>query len=109
MGAERTLYLQFWVKVLLTFDEEVVESSHNKLPLELQNSSLIKQSMRDNDCQDLVMVLKDILVNYKTIDTQITKHALLIISQLIDWNDLKLFGEFLPYFKEFLGIKGIRA
>ena len=43
MGADRTLYLQFWVKVLLTFDEEVVESSHNKLPLELQNSSLIKQ------------------------------------------------------------------
>jgi len=31
-----------------------------------------------------------------------------VLSQLIDWNELALFGEFVPFFKEFVKMKNFR-
>jgi hypothetical protein len=36
--------------------------------------------MRENDCAELVSILKDILANFKAIDSQVGKDTLLIVS-----------------------------
>lgn len=37
------------------------------------------------------------------------KHTLRVLSQLIDWNELKYFGNLLSFFKEFIKMKKLRS
>ena len=49
-----------------------------------------------------------ILQNYTVFNVKTIRGALKVVSQLIDWNELQLFIDFVPYFKEFVKMKNFR-
>lgn len=49
-----------------------------------------------------------VLQNYQVFQVKTVRGALKVLSQLIDWNDLAHFVDFVPYFKEFVKMTNFR-
>jgi hypothetical protein len=93
---------------LLVFDEEVVERSDSKSLAELELSQRIKDDMRAHSVVQILALLKPTLCNYTLFQQKTIRGTLKVLSQLIDWNELTHFVEFVPFFKEFVKMKNFR-
>ena len=64
--------------------------------------SRIKDGIRDNNISDILFVLHSVLQNPMIFEPEIPNDALEVVAQLIDWNSLSHFENFLAFFKEYL-------
>ena len=87
--------------MLLTIDEEFVECP-------LSQSGQIKDGIRQYAVSDLLSLFQQALANCQAFDEQTVNEALLVVSQLIDWNALELFASMVPMLQGFLAAKAVR-
>lgn len=66
--ASGKLLFKFFLKTLLTFDEEVVERAEQKAILELEIATRLKDSFREGPVHIIVPALQGALNNYQNID-----------------------------------------
>jgi len=92
------ILLDLLTEILLTFNEEIVVIRNNMSDYDITRSNIIKDFMRENCIKNVLEILiSSILQNsseqkhYK----KIISNSIKIISQLIDWNDLSLFSQFI--------------
>ena len=76
---------------------------------ELELSNRIKNDMRVTAVTQILALLKTTLQNFTIFQQKTIRGGLKVISQLIDWNELGHFVEFVPFFKEFIKMKNLRV
>ena len=84
------------------------ERQERKQVADLELSQRIKDSMRVEAVPMVLQIMLPTLQNYTVFQTKTIRGALKVVSQLIDWNELSLFADFVPYFKEFVKMKNFR-
>ena len=77
--------------------------------LEHRISNQLKDFLRAESVKSLVEMTMNVLPYYQAFYEKTVRQTLKVISQLIDWNDLGLFGNLVPYFLEFLKFPQYRA
>lgn len=89
------------IRVFLVFEEEMVDRQESKPPAVLEKQARVKDGLREV-IRDVVFVLMQALQNHQWFDEETVDDALEVMSQLIDWNSLDLFGDCIETFKMFL-------
>ena len=89
--------LYLLLEIFHTFNEEYIQFRHTYTEIQINRSNIIKDYMRANTIQNLLIILKEILKNeeYLPNDKKIIQKSIEIISQLIDWVPLENFYEVL--------------
>ena len=89
--------LYLLLEIFHTFNEEFIQFRHTYTEIQINRSNIIKDYMRANIIQNLLIILKEILKNeeYLQNDKKIIQKSIEIISQLIDWVPLENFYEVL--------------
>ena len=89
--------LYLLLEIFHTFNEEFIQFRHTYTEIQINRSNIIKDYMRANIIQNLLIILKEILKNeeYLPNDKKIIQKSIEIISQLIDWVPLENFYEVL--------------
>jgi len=85
----------FIVELFLTFDDELIKYRNTYTELEAKRSNILKDYLRDNFVKDLVNMVNQVFNNLSEFQNQkkIILNCTKVIAQLIDWNNLNLFGE----------------
>jgi len=85
----------FIVELFLTFDDELIKYRNTYTELEAKRSNILKDYLRDNFVKDLVNMVNQVFSNLSEFQNQkkIILNCTKVIAQLIDWNNLNLFGE----------------
>ena len=85
------------LEIFYIFNEEFVQFRHTYNQLQINRSNILKDYMRKNTIQNLLIILKEILQNEEYIpsDKKIVQKSIEIISQLIDWIPFEFFYEVL--------------
>ena len=96
------LFMRFIIKTLLIFDEEVVERSTDKPAQWTVLSQKIKDFVRDGKITEIVNVIIVVINNHSQFETGTVKDALIVLAQLIDWNELQYFTEIIPLCKQMI-------
>ena len=108
--------LNLLLQIFNSFNDEFIQSRHTYTDIQITRSNIIKDFLRINTIQNLLIVIKQILENEEYIkNEEIVKKSLVIISQLIDWVPIEFFIDVLKiminnlikkykYFKECVDI-----
>ena len=89
--------LYLLLEIFNIFNEEFIQFRHTYNELQINRSNTIKDYMRKNTVQNLLIILKEIIQNeeYLPNDKKIVQKSIEIISQLIDWVPFEYFYEVL--------------
>ena len=89
--------LNLLLEIFHTFNEEFILFRHTYNELQINRSNIIKDYMRGNTVQNILIILKEILQNeeYLPNEKKIIQKSIIIISQLIDWVPFEYFYEVL--------------
>lgn len=96
--------VDFYLRILLAIDSEVVDRENVQLLHELERNSRIKDTMREQCVTELVDSWYQIITNYENVNPPITCQCLDIIGVFISWIDINLVAndQFAPVFVRFL-------
>ena len=86
------------VKVLLTFDQEIVERNEINKRDNSFNSVALKDAIRSESINKIIFLLAQVMQGHQDLKEELVNDSLFALSQLIDWNALELFRDFLPFF-----------
>lgn len=86
------------VKVLLTFDQEIVERNELNKRDSSFNSVALKDAIRSESITKITFLLAQVMQGHQDLKEELVNDSLFALSQLIDWNALELFRDFLPFF-----------
>ena len=83
------------VELFLTFDDELIKYRNTYTDLEAKKANSIKDYLRENFVKDLVNMVNQVFSNLSEFHNQkkIISNCTKVIAQLIDWNNLVLFGD----------------
>ena len=89
--------LHLLLEIFHTFNDEFIQYRHTYDEMQINRSNIIKDYMRKNTIQNLLIILKEILQNEEYIpnEKKIIQKSIEIISQLIDWVPFEFFYEVL--------------
>ena len=89
--------LYLLLEIFHTFNDEFIQYRHTYDEMQINRSNIIKDYMRKNTIQNLLIILKEILQNEEYIpnEKKIIQKSIEIISQLIDWVPFEFFYEVL--------------
>jgi hypothetical protein len=88
--------LNLLLQIFYHFNEEYIQFRHTYNEIQITRSNIIKDYMRANTIQNLLIIIKEILKNEEYISNEkIIKKSIIIISQLIDWIPFEYFYDVL--------------
>ena len=81
--------IKLYIQILKTLNVENVERANMLTPADKAAGVRIKEGVRKYAIQNIVHIFGAIVLqNYESFQEQDVKDSLLILAQLIDWNDL---------------------
>ena len=98
----KMLKVNFFINLLLTFDDELIKFRHTFNDYDLVRSTLIKDHMRTGEINSVIYVLNLIIQNHAQMNKKLVKNTIKAVSQLIDWNLINLFSEIINLVKDSL-------
>jgi hypothetical protein len=98
----KILKVNFFINLLLTFDDELIKFRHTFNDYEVVRSTLIKDHMRITEINHVVFVLNQIIQNEAHMNKKLVKNSIKAVSQLIDWNVINLFSDIINLIKDSL-------
>ncbi len=88
--------LNLILQIFYYFNEEYIQFRHTYNAIQITRSNIIKEYMRKNTVQNLLIIIKAILENEEFISNEkIIQKSIVIVSQLIDWIPFEYFYDVL--------------
>ena len=107
-NGEKMKLINFLFDLLSIFDDELIKFRHTYTEFEAQRANIIKDYLRINVMNDIIFVLNQVLSNANFIDASLVLKSIKVVSQLIDWNVLTLFGDIIQKITPMLNNKTFR-
>ena len=107
-NVEKMKLINFLFDLLSIFDDELIKFRHTYTEFEAQRANIIKDYLRLNVMNDIIFVLNQVLSNANYIDSALVLKSIKVVSQLIDWNVLTLFGDIIQKITPMLNNKTFR-
>ena len=75
-------------------ERSTVQNSHQKVMQKVQMQ--VKDFVRERSIREIIGILQKVIENHGMFNEKTVKGALLVLSQLIDWNELQHFEAIVP-------------
>lgn len=83
------------IDLLHTFDEELIKFRNSNSDFQTEQSTKMKDHMRLNVIKDITKILVQVLLNEPFIDSKVISKSIKVVTELISWNYLECFDQFI--------------
>jgi hypothetical protein len=84
-----------FIDIMLIFDDELIKFRHTRRDYDMVRATIVKDYLRVDGVNDIVYFLTQLVTSHSGLNKKLVKNTIKVTSELIDWNSLNIFGDFI--------------